>query len=278
MSGTLYIVATPIGNLGDLTLRVIETLKSVDFIAAEDTRVTAKILNHLNIKKPMLSYHEHNEQHSAQGILARIEAGESCALCSDAGTPAISDPGEAIVIMAHAQDIKVVPIPAQSAAIAALSVSGQPTGRFCFEGFLPMNKKQRVARLEEIKNERRTLIFYEAPHKLLNTLKDLCAALGDRSVTIAREITKMHEHIEKTTLSAAAQYYSAQAPRGEFVLVIAGAPVQEAQPVTIESALQLAKDYAAQGLAASAACKKAAEQTGRPKSEIYKAFLTAQEK
>ena len=210
MSGTLYIVATPIGNLGDLTPRAAETFAKADFIAAEDTRVTLKLLNHLGLKKPMVSYYEHNLKERGGYILDRIEAGESCALCSDAGMPAVSDPGEVIVRDAHARGIPVVPVPAASAAVTALCVSGQPTGRFVFEGFLPTNRRQKKERLAALQNEERTVIFYEAPHKLPTTLQDLEQAFGpERSLTICRELTKLHEEIRVTTVGDASAYYPA---------------------------------------------------------------------
>lgn len=272
MSGILYIVATPIGNLSDLTPRAGETFAAVDFIAAEDTRVTVKLLNHLGLKKPMVSYYEHNLKERGDQILARIEAGESCAMCSDAGMPAVSDPGELLVTDALARGIRVVPVPAASAAVTALAVSGQPTGRWCFEGFLPMNKRQRKERLAETATEQRTLIFYEAPHKLPGTLADMAAAFGpERSVTLCRELTKLHEEITKTTLGEALRYYTENAPRGEFVLVVAGAE-KPAPPAdwTVEDALALAKRLVNEGLPATAACKQAAAESGLPKRELYR--------
>ena len=225
MPGTLYLVATPLGNLQDLTPRAAATLGSVDFVAAEDTRVTLRLLNHLGLKKPLVSYHEHNAAERGGTILRRLLAGESCAVCSDAGMPCISDPGEALVRDAHAAGIAVVPVPAATAAATALAASGQATGRWCFEGFLPVNKNQRRARLAALASEERTMVFYEAPHKLCATLADLAATLGgQRSVTLCRELTKLHEEIRKTTLAAALAQYTDQAPRGEFCLVVAGAP------------------------------------------------------
>lgn len=280
MSGTLYVVATPIGNLQDMTPRAAATLGSVDFIAAEDTRVTLKLLNHLGLKKPMISYYEHNAQERGSHILDRIQAGENCAVCSDAGMPCISDPGELLVRDAHARGISVVPIPAASAAVTALAASGQVTGRWCFEGFLPMNKNQRRTRLQELAAEQRTLIFYEAPHKLNATLADLCAACGEqRSLTVCRELTKLHEEIRKTTLGEARRFYEENQPKGEFCLVLAGAepPAAEEQAQTLEQAVALALELAENGQAASAACKEAARQTGRGKSEIYQAFLAARQ-
>lgn len=277
MAGTLYIVATPIGNLSDMTPRAAETFAKADFIAAEDTRVTLKLLNHLGLKKPMVSYYEHNLKERGEMILRRIEAGETCAMCSDAGMPAVSDPGELLVRDALARGITVVPVPAASAAVTALAVSGQPTGRWCFEGFLPMNKRQRRERLAETRTEQRTMIFYEAPHKLPSTLTDMLAAYGDRSVTICRELTKLHEQIWKTTLAEAEAFYRENAPRGEFVLVLAGAEPEAPEEQTLEDAVDLAEALADGGLAVSAACKEAAAKTGFAKSEIYRALTQRRE-
>lgn len=275
MSGTLYIVGTPIGNLSDWSARAAQTFAEADFIAAEDTRVTIKLLNHLGIKKPLVSYYEHNLKERGETILRRIRAGETCALCSDAGMPAISDPGELIVTQALEEGICVVPIPGPSAVITALAVSGQPTGRFCFEGFLPMNRRQRKERLQETCGEQRTLVFYEAPHKLTTTLADLLNSYGDRSVTICRELTKLHEEIQKTTLAKALAQYNDVPPRGEFVLVVAGAPAPVRQAWTEARAVALAEELVADGQPASAACKQAAAESGIAKSVIYRA-LTAQ--
>lgn len=278
-AGTLYVVATPLGNLSDLTPRAAETFRSVDFIAAEDTRVTLKLLNHLDVKKPMVSYYEHNLTQRGDYVLDRIEAGESCALCSDAGMPAISDPGELLVRDAHRRGLRVVPVPAASAAVTALSVSGQATGRFVFEGFLPTNRRQKKERLAALQGETRTILFYEAPHKLLTTLADLCAAFGEeRSLSICRELTKLHEEVRVTTLGEARAYYEANAPRGEFVLVMAGAQPAQAEEMTLEDAVALAQRFLEQGDALSFAAKKAAAQSGLPKSDIYKLCLAAQSK
>ena len=279
MAGTLYIVATPLGNLQDLTPRAAATFGSVDFIAAEDTRVTLKLLNHLGLKKPLVSYYEHNLKERGRYILDRIQAGENCALCSDAGMPAISDPGEVIVTDALAEGIKVVPVPAASACVTALAVSGQPTGRFVFEGFLPTNLRQRRERLEQLKGEERTVIFYEAPHKLRMTLGHLLAAFGPgRSITLARELTKLHEEVVKTTLGEAVEYYEANNPRGEYVLVMAGASPAETQPAppTLDEAAQKARELMEGGMSASAAAKQAAQNTPFSKSQIYR-LLTRQE-
>ncbi|MEG2053556.1 MAG: 16S rRNA (cytidine(1402)-2'-O)-methyltransferase [Oscillospiraceae bacterium] len=266
----LYIVATPIGNLSDLTPRAGETFAKADFIAAEDTRVTLKLLNHLGIKKPMVSYYEHNLKERGEYILKRIE---TCALCSDAGMPCVSDPGEVIVRDAHARGIKVVPIPAASAAVTALSVSGLATGRWCFEGFLPMNKNQRRTHLEQLLGETRTMIFYEAPHKLRQTLADLEKNFGsERQLTLARELTKLHEDIIVTTIGEAVKLYSETDPRGEYVLVMAGREVaaEEENELTLEEAVAMAQKLMAKGNSASGACKEVAANTGFSKSEIYR--------
>ena len=270
MPGKLYLVPTPIGNLGDLSPRAAEVLGAVDFIAAEDTRVTAKLLNHLGIRKPMVSYHDHNLRERGEQIIARILAGESCAQCSDAGTPAISDPGEVLVRQAIEAGIRVEPIPGPCAAITALCASGIATGRFCFEGFLSVNKKSRRDHLLEISNEQRTMIFYEAPHKLCNTLRDLYETLGDRQITIARELTKLHEEIRRTTLSAANAEYAQREPKGEYVLVVEGAqPAPMTEGHTMEQAVLLARQLIDQGMRPVEACKSAAAQTGYKKSDIY---------
>ncbi|MEG2931113.1 MAG: 16S rRNA (cytidine(1402)-2'-O)-methyltransferase [Ruthenibacterium sp.] len=273
-AGTLYIVATPIGNLSDLTPRAARTFAQADFIAAEDTRVTRRLLNYMELKKPMVSYYEHNLQERGAYILDRIAAGETCALCSDAGMPAISDPGEIIVRDAHARGIRVVPVPAASAAVTALAVSGQNTGRFVFEGFLPTNRRQKKERLAALQAEQRTVIFYEAPHKLLTTLQDLKDAFGAaRALTICRELTKLHEEIRVTTLGEASAAYAQNAPRGEFVLVMAGAEPPQETEMTLEDAVNLAKQCMHAGDSASTAAKKAAAQSTFSKSEIYKHCL-----
>jgi 16S rRNA (cytidine1402-2'-O)-methyltransferase len=249
----------------------VEILSSVDFIAAEDTRVTLKLLTHFGIKKPLISYFEHNKLERGEIVLARVEAGENCAQVSDAGMPAISDPGELLVRQAHERGIPVVAVPGPSAVITALAVSGLPTGRFTFEGFLSVNKKSRREHLAEVKNEHRTMVFYEAPHKLLTTLTDMLAAWGDRPLALVRELTKIHEEVRRTTLSEAVAYYTENPPRGEFVLVIAGAPQQaEQQAETLEDAVKLAQSLIDGGAAASAAAKEAASVTGYKKNEIYR--------
>ena len=235
MSGTLYLVATPIGNLGDLSPRALETLSAVDFIAAEDTRVSLKLLNHFGIKKPLVSYHEHNHVTAGPSILARLLAGEDCALVTDAGTPAISDPGEPLVRLCAESGVSVLSIPGCCAAVSALAVSGLPTGRFTFEGFLSVSRKSRREHLESLRDERRTMIFHEAPHKLRNTLADFAAVFGpDRRIALCRELTKLHEEIRRCTLGEAAAYYAENAPRGEYVLVVAGAEPPAEAAVTLE--------------------------------------------
>lgn len=280
MAGILYIVATPIGNLDDMPPRVAATFGAADFVAAEDTRVTMRLLNYLGLKKPMVSYYEHALQ-KGDGILRRIEAGENCALCSDAGMPCVSDPGEVIVRDALARGIKVVPVPAASACVTALAVSGQDTSRWVFEGFLPVNRKQKKERLAELLGEKRTVIFYEAPHKLRTTLDDLVNAFGpERSITLCRELTKLHEEIWKTTLGEAQAHYAASEPRGEYVLVMAGAPAStepEAE-MTLEQAAQRALELTGQGFGPTAAAKAAAQGTPYSKSEVYKALLTIQQR
>ena len=271
MPGTLYLVATPIGNLEDMPPRVAATFGMADFIAAEDTRVTLRLLNHLGLKKPMVSYYEH-ALHHGEAILQRIEAGENCALCSDAGMPCISDPGEQIVKEAHARGIKVVPVPAASACVTALAASGQPTARFVFEGFLPVPKRERRERLDFLQNETRTMIFYEAPHKLRGTMEDLAATCGEnRSVSLCRELTKLYEEIKKTTLGEAIAFYRENDPRGEYVLVLAGVdPAQLAQDAapTLEEAVAAARTLQAGGMPPSAAAKQAAAGTPFSKGQI----------
>ncbi len=273
MKGTLYVVGTPIGNLSDFSPRAAETLSSVDFIAAEDTRVTVKLLNHFGIKTPLVSYYEHNKLERGQVILDRLLAGESCALVSDAGMPAISDPGELLVAQCAEAGVPVLAVPGPSAVITALAVSGLPTGRFTFEGFLSVNKKSRREHLADVKTERRTMVFYEAPHKLAATLRDMLAAWGDRRIAIVREITKIHEEVIRTTLAQAAQRYSEETPRGEIVLVISGAAETEAEISTLADAVTMAKDLMEQGMSTSEAAKKAAQLTGFKKGEIYKELL-----
>ena len=272
MSGKLYVVGTPIGNLSDFSERGREALEKADFIAAEDTRVTLKLLNHFGIKKEMVSYYEHNKRDKGEFIINRILKGESCALVSDAGMPAISDPGEELVRAAHGAGVTVESVPGPCALVTALAISGMPSGRFCFEGFLSVNKISRRKHLDELKDEKRTMIFYEAPHKLPATLKDMLAAFGDRRAALVRELTKIHETVFRTTLSEAAEYYEQTPPKGEFVLIIEGKQEEE-EVCSLENAAELAKKLMEGGSSLSAAAKEAAEATGVKKSEIYKILL-----
>ena len=274
MSGILYVTGTPIGNLSDLSPRAVETLESVDFIAAEDTRVTLKLLNHFEVKKPMVSYFEHNKRERGEIICARIEQGENCAIVTDAGMPCISDPGEDLVKLCEERGIKTVVIPGPSAVISALAVSGLSTGRFTFEGFLSVNKKSRADHLKSLANEHRTMIFYEAPHKLPQTLRDLYASFGDRKLTIVREITKIHEEVIRTTTKNAAENLSDGSVKGEIVLVLEGAPqVDDTEEFTLEYAVETAKKLIENGARATDAAKEAAALTGFKKNEIYKELI-----
>ena len=272
MSGKLYIVGTPIGNLSDFSPRAIETLQNVDFLAVEDTRVTVKLLNHFGIKKEMLAYYEHNKNSKGNLIIERLKNGESCALVSDAGMPAISDPGEDLVKAAYENGIAVESVPGPSALITALAISGMPSGRFCFEGFLTMNKIGRREHLNSLKTEKRTMIFYEAPHKLVATLNDMLNIFGNRKIAIVRELTKLHETVFRTTLAEAVEHYTENAPRGEFVLIVNGA--REEQTVySLEDALKIASRLIDEGQSTSAAAKEAANITGHKKGDIYKSLL-----
>ena len=274
MSGTLYLVATPIGNLGDFSPRAVETLETADFIAAEDTRVSVKLLNHFQIKKPLVSYHQHNHVTAGRAILERLLAGESCALVTDAGTPAISDPGEDLVRLCAENGVEVLSIPGCCAAVNALAVSGLPTGRFTFEGFLSVNKKARREHLTSLLEEERTMIFHEAPHKLLNTLQDLSAAFGpDRPVALCRELTKLHEETIRTTLGQALERYRETAPKGEFVLVVAGRPPRQEAAVTAEEAVERVLALRDQGMRLKDAARQVAADTGLSKNELYAAAL-----
>ena len=271
MAGTLYLVPTPIGNLGDISPRMADTLAQADFIAAEDPRVTVKLLNHLGLKKPMVTYHRHNTAASGQAVLDRLLAGESCALVTDAGMPAISDPGEEMVALCAAAGVPVVPIPGPCALVTALAASGQPTGRFTFEGFLAMNKKNRRAHLESLRGEERTMIFYEAPHKLVATLRDLADTFGrEREISLCRELTKLHEEIRRTTLGEAADWYGEETPRGEFVLVVRGAQPEEGE-CTLEDGLTLAERLREEeGLSLRDAVRQAAKELGLSRNELYR--------
>ncbi|MGO5061879.1 16S rRNA (cytidine(1402)-2'-O)-methyltransferase [Lawsonibacter sp. LCP25S3_F5] len=274
MAGTLYLVPTPIGNLGDISQRMAQTLAEADFIAAEDTRVSIKLLNHLGLKKPMLTYHRHNTETGGQAVLDRLLAGENCALVTDAGMPAISDPGEELVARCAQQGIPVVTIPGPCALVTALAASGQPTGRFTFEGFLAMNKKNRRAHLDALRDEERTMIFYEAPHKLQATLKDLCQTFGpDRPVSLCRELTKLHEEIRRTTLGEAEEYYRENPPKGEFVLVVRGAPPKREAEATLEDGQALVEELMAQGTSQRDAVKQAAKTLGLSRNQLYDAVV-----
>ena len=274
MSGTLYLVATPIGNLGDFSPRAVQTLGTVDFIAAEDTRVSIKLLNHFEIKKPLVSYHEHNTVSAGQSILARLLTGESCALVTDAGTPAVSDPGEDLVRLCAENGVEVLSVPGCCAAVNALAVSGLPTRRFTFEGFLTVNKKDRRKHLDSLKNEERTMIFHEAPHKLLTTLEDMTEAFGpDRRISLCRELTKLHEETRRCTLGEAVAWYTENAPKGEFVLVVAGAEPREETAVSLEDAVAQVLELKAQGMRLKDAAKEVAAHTGLSKNDLYAAAL-----
>ena len=276
MAGTLYLVATPIGNLGDFSPRGVETLERADFIAAEDTRVSMKLLNHFGIKKPLVSYHEHNRASAGQAILTRLLAGETCALVTDAGTPAISDPGEDLVRLCGENNIAVEAIPGCCAAICALAVSGLPTGRFTFEGFLPANKKERRTALLRLQGEERTMVFHEAPHKLRATLSDMAEILGDRPAALCRELTKLHEETLRTTLSAAVALYAEREPRGEYVLVVAGAQPMEEPAVTLEEGVSRVQRLREDGIKMKEAVRSVAGQTALNKNELYDAVLKAE--
>jgi len=264
------IVGTPIGNLGDLSPRALQALSGCDFIAAEDTRVTVKILNHFGLKKPMVSYFEHNRFEKGEQIAARIIGGEVCALVTDAGMPAVSDPGEDLVRLCHQLGIKVEVIPGPCALVSALAVSGMPAGRFTFEGFLSVNKLSRREHINSLLNEKRTMIFYEAPHKLPSTLKDLAKAFGDRKIAIVRELTKIYEEVIHTTLNEAALRFGEAGPKGEIVLIIEGAPEPVTEETTLESAVEIARAKIEEGLPLNDAAKSAAKQTGHKKGDIYK--------
>lgn len=274
MSGKLYVVGTPIGNLSDFSIRARETLAAVDFIAAEDTRVTQKLLNYFEIKKPLISYFEHNRREKGELIVSRILGGETCAIVTDAGMPCISDPGEDLVYLCHENNIPVESVPGPTAFATALAISGMESGRFTFEGFLSTNKPSRKEHLEELKDETRTMIFYEAPHKLKGTLRDMYSYFGDRPVAVVKELTKIHETVLRTSLKGAIDYFEVENPRGEYVLIIAGAEkIKEKQPVTLEQAVALAKELTDKGVSVNEASKAVAADTGIKKSLIYKELL-----
>ncbi len=274
MAGTLYLVGTPIGNLGDISPRALETLERVDFIAAEDTRVTLKLLNHFGIKKPLICYFEHNRAEMGEKLLARLLAGESCALVTDAGMPAISDPGEDIVRQCARHGVTVLGVPGPSALVTALALSGLPTQRFCFEGFLAVSGKSRREHLEALRGETRTMIFYEAPHKLLRTLQDLLACFGDRDVALCRELTKLHEEVIRTTLAEAVTRFSETPPRGEFVLVLRGAPEDPSPQMSEDDAIAAVERYRAGGNSLKEACRLAAADSGYSRNALYQRYLT----
>lgn len=274
MSGMLYLCATPIGNLGDMTPRVIETLREVDLIAAEDTRNSIKLLNYFEISTPMTSYHEYNKVEKAHQLIAKMREGQNVALITDAGTPAISDPGEVLVRMCHEEGIAVTSLPGPSALIVALTLSGLPTRRFCFEGFLPSDKKEKVLVLDELKEETRTIILYEAPHHLVKTLEELFATLGDRKITLCRELTKKFETVIPTTLKDALKRYETEEPRGEYVLVLEGKTFEQKKEEAIQTWEQMSIEehmayYAAQGMDNKTAMKQVAKDRGVGKRDIY---------
>jgi len=275
MAGTLYLVATPIGNLDDFSPRAVRTLQEADFIAAEDTRVSMKLLNHFDIKKPMVSYHEHNRAAAGQAVLERLLSGETCALVTDAGTPAISDPGEDLVRLCAENGVTVQSIPGCCAAVTALAVSGLPTGRFTFEGFLSANRSERRARLTELSGEERTMIFHEAPHKLRATLADMAELLGDRKVALCRELTKLHEDTMRTTLSRAVAWYESNEPRGEYVLVVAGAERPDGPAMTLAEGVEMVLRRRSQGMKMKDAVRQVADDTGLSRNELYDAALRA---
>ena len=269
LSGKLYVTGTPIGNLSDVSPRVVETLECVDFIAAEDTRVTLKLLNHFDIKASMVSYHEHNKAQKGPEVLARLLNGESCALVTDAGMPAISDPGQDLVDLCLEHGVPVVSVPGPTAFATALALSGMDSRRFTFEGFLEVDKKKRRAQLEFLKTQPCTLILYEAPHKLSVTLRDLLETLGDRRLCICRELTKVHEEIIRTTLAEAVDAYPNNDLKGELVLILEGAPTEQ-KVFTLEDAVAMAQDLVRSGVSKNDASKEAAKATGLKKSEIYR--------
>ncbi len=275
----LYVVGTPIGNLSDMTYRAVEALKSADFIAAEDTRVTGKLLKHFGIEKPLMSYHEHNRKYAGDAIIRRILSGESCAVVTDAGMPCISDPGEDLVRLCAEHGVPVIPVPGPSAGVTALSVSGLDTSKFTFVGFLSTSPSSRKVTLEEVEKRPETLIFYEAPHKLCATLKDLLRALGDRKITICRELTKLHEEIIRTSLADAVNIYndSDRKPKGEFVLIVEGYKAPPRAEMSVREAALIAQKKADGGMKPTDACREAAKETGFSKSEIYNELAAMKE-
>ena len=272
MSGKLYVVGTPIGNLGDFSPRAVETLESVDFIAAEDTRVTLKLLNHFGIKKEMVSYFEHNKNERGDVIISRLANGETCAICTDAGMPAISDPGEDLVKLCHENNIDVESVPGPTAFATALAISGMNTRKFTFEGFLSANKKERREELEELANEKRTMVFYEAPHKLKQTLKDMYEVFGERDIALVKEITKVHENVVRIDLKTASTMFDEEKPKGEFVVIVDGKKIEEKE-ISFDKAVEEAKRLMADGMSTNAAAKEVAKITSFKKNDIYKALL-----
>lgn len=272
MAGILYVVGTPIGNLGDFSPRAVQVLSECDFIAAEDTRVTIKLLNHFGIKKPMVSYYEHNRAQRGGVIIDRLLNGENCALVSDAGMPIISDPGEDLTKLCHENGIQVLAVPGPCAFVTALAISGMPSGRFTFEGFLTVSKQNRKKHLEELVNEKRTMIFYEAPHKLAATLADMAKYWGNRNIALVKEITKIHENVERTTLFDAAEKYKDGSAKGEYVLIVEGKPEEEEKEITVDVAVEMAKKLVENGLSKNEAAKEIAKETGLKKSDIYKSL------
>ena len=276
--GILYVVGTPIGNLGDFSPRAVETLEKVDFIAAEDTRVTVKLLNHFGIKKPMVIYQKFNEYEQGDIIVSRLQNGESCAIVTDAGMPCISDPGETLVKLCIKADVKVEVVPGPSAVVSALAVSGLSVSRWTFEGFLSVKRTSRMEHLMELRHERRTMVFYEAPHKLLSTLKDMNSVFGERNIVVVKELTKIHETSWRGTLSEAVKYHTENPPKGEYVLVLEGEQVEkEEMRDPMEEAISLAKELMEKGKPASMAAKEAAKLTGQTKGEVYKRLMEEEE-
>ena len=277
MAGILYLVATPIGNLGDMSPRGVETLAQADFIAAEDTRVSLKLLTHFNIKKPLVSYHEHNKAVAGQEILQRILLGETCALVTDAGMPAISDPGEDLARLCAENHITVQAVPGCCAAVCALAVSGLDTRRWTFEGFLSAVKSERRAQLQELSGEKRTMVFYEAPHKLRGTLCDMAEIFGaERRVALCRELTKLHEETVRTTLGQAAAYYDANEPRGEYVLVVEGHLRSDVPQITLAEGVAMVCRRKQEGMKMKEAVRTVADDTGLNRNDLYQAVLKTQ--
>ena len=282
MAGRLYLVATPIGNLGDLSPRAVETLAQADFIAAEDTRVSMKLLNHFDIKKPLVSYHEHNRASAGQAILERLLGGEVCALVTDAGTPAISDPGQELVALCGENGVEVQAIPGCCAAIAALAVSGLDTRRFTFEGFLPAGRQERRAALAEISGEVRTMVFHEAPHRLRQTLADMLEVLGDRRASLCRELTKRYEEAYQATFAEALQRFETEEPKGECVIVIEGRSIEDLkreqqkswEEMSLEDHMEV---YLTQGMDRKEAMKKVAKDRGISKRDVYQGLMERDE-